>query len=240
MDNFVVYAYVRSGPDRFGRMGTFYYIGKGRPGRPFQCSKGSRHIKCPRDRKNNILILHSNLDEQTAFEYEKRLIQFYGRIDTTNFGVLRNLTDGGDGSSGVIFSKERRKRISERFKGEGNPMYGKIGKLPPAYGLKRSEECKKKLSEARKGPNNPMYGKTGPQHNRYKIPHTPETINKLSLHFDWYHQDYGEVLNTSTSALVRMFPEQKLDRSALVKVSLGKANRHKNWILLKNKKSRHC
>ena len=59
-NNFVVYAYVRSKPDRFGREGTFYYIGKGRPNRPYQ--RSGRTVKRPKNVKF-IKVLHQNLDE---------------------------------------------------------------------------------------------------------------------------------------------------------------------------------
>lgn len=101
--------------------GTFYYIGKGTPRRPY--SKRQKGIKPPVDR-DRILILHSNLDEDTAFEYERKLILFYGRKDKGT-GLLRNMTDGGDGVSGWMPSEEWRKKKSESMKGENNPFYGK-------------------------------------------------------------------------------------------------------------------
>lgn len=132
-ENFVVYCYLREKEDRFGRYGTIYYVGKGRPNRPYQCYKYSRTVKCPRDRENNIVILHKNLKEETAFDYEKKLIELYGRIDTTEFGVLRNLTDGGEGPTGILITEEKRKKLS----GEKNGMYGK----------KHTAEARKIMSE---------------------------------------------------------------------------------------------
>lgn len=52
-----------------------------------------------------------------------------------------NLTDGGEGSIGCIFSDERRRELSEKMKGKGNAFYGKH----------HSEETKAKLSKANKG-----------------------------------------------------------------------------------------
>jgi hypothetical protein len=77
-----------------------------------------------------------------------------------------------------IMTDDYRKKISERLKGENNPMFGKFGKLNPFFGKKHTEETKKKMIDGRdysvyrteefrqkisklsKGKNNPMYGKT--------------------------------------------------------------------------------
>jgi hypothetical protein len=62
-----------------------------------------------------------------------------------------------------------KKKLSERMKGENNPMYGirltgelnpmygKFGKDHPAYGYKHTEEHKQKISKLYKGENNPAW-----------------------------------------------------------------------------------
>lgn len=50
---------------------------------------------------------------------------------------------------GKVVGIETRNKLSELFKGENNPFFGK----------KHSEETKRKLSESRKGEKNPMFGK---------------------------------------------------------------------------------
>jgi hypothetical protein len=106
MDNFVVYAYCR-------KDGTFYYIGKGNPGRPYVW-RGKRGINPPLD-KSRVLILHSGLSEEIALDYEKRFILFYGRKDTGT-GLLKNRTDGGEGTCGWNPSKEYREKRSAQTK----------------------------------------------------------------------------------------------------------------------------
>lgn len=77
-----------------------------------------------------------------------------------------------------IMTDEVKKRMSERVKGENNPMFGKFGELNPFFGKKHTEETKKKIINGRdysvykteefrqkisklsKGNNNPMYGKS--------------------------------------------------------------------------------
>lgn len=137
-NNFVVYAYVRKGSDRFGRKGTYYYIGKGRPWRPYSNLR-SKNAKKPKD-NSRILILHKNLDEKTAIKYEISLILFYGRMDLHPWGVLRNLTDGGEGASGTIVPKETRIKMSESHLGSKSHNYNPRDWYHPEHGevLKKS------------------------------------------------------------------------------------------------------
>ena len=157
MNNFVVYAYCR-------KDGTFYYIGKGRPDRPY--SKRKKGINPPKD-LGRILILHQNLSENTAFSYETGLILFYGRKDIGT-GLLRNKTNGGEGVSGWIPDEEWRRKKSEDMKGEGNPMFGVS--LPPETLKKASEKRMENYTPEKNfffgvrltGERNPMYGKSRP------------------------------------------------------------------------------
>jgi hypothetical protein len=232
--NFLVYAYTRSKNSRFGGKGTFYYIGKGRPNRPYSCGEKDRNIKCPRDRVNNILILHSNLDEETALLYEKLLIQLYGRIDTTEFGVLRNLTDGGEGFAGVIFTDDHKKKIAKALSKPRNwyhPDYGKILQKSVSELVNMFPNQKLSRSALRQ-----VFLGNRFHHKGWKLPEN-KNVNKKAkadLH-DWYHPQYGEIFQKSYSDLIRMFPEQKLNRHGLRQVSLGNHSHRNGWKLLKNK-----
>jgi NUMOD3 motif len=164
-----VYAYV-------SKRGTVYYIGKGKGNRAWQRHKGCN--ACPPKDNSHIVIMEDNLTEIGALALERRYIRWYGRKDLGT-GILRNLTDGGDGVSGIIRSEEVRKRMSDAQTGEKHHFYGKqhnpetIEKLRNAkIGKKRtpfSEEHKRKIKESHSGSRNPMFGRK----------HSPETIEKI-------------------------------------------------------------
>ena len=126
---FYVYAYLR-------KNGIPYYIGKGQDRR---CYEKHGRIRLPSNR-NLIVFLEKNLSEVGAFALERRYIRWYGRKGIEPNGVLLNLAEGGEGSSGYIPSKERRLQIS-------NQMKGNIINV----GRKRSKESNQARSKTLKG-----------------------------------------------------------------------------------------
>jgi hypothetical protein len=103
---FYVYAYLRTN-------GTPYYISKGKNGRAW--SK-SHNVHLPKNR-SSIVILEGNLTEIGALAIERRMIKWYGRKDNKT-GILRNKTDGGEGSSGYKHTNEAKEKISKIHKGK--------------------------------------------------------------------------------------------------------------------------
>jgi hypothetical protein len=138
-NDYYTYAYLRE--DR-----TPYYIGKGRGRRIYS---PNRFINPPTD-KSRIIFLKKNLAEAEAFKHEVYMIFVLGRKDLGT-GVLRNLTNGGEGASGVVQSEEKKRKCSEANSGEKHPRFG----------IPNTEEQKRKISEALSGENNPQYGRTG-------------------------------------------------------------------------------
>lgn len=89
MTNYYTYLWLRED-------GTPYYVGKGTPKRAFR--KGH-----PKGR----VILQEHPCEADAFAVEVFLIAYYGRKDLGT-GILRNLTDGGEGTLGKNEDTKRR------------------------------------------------------------------------------------------------------------------------------------
>jgi hypothetical protein len=144
---YYTYAYLRE--DR-----TPYYIGKGEKDRIYK--KGKGEVKPPKA-KSRIIFLKQNLTEEEAFRHEKYMIAVFGRKDLGT-GILRNRTNGGEGSSGAIHTPETRAKISAAMKGKNSPNYGKTlspetkAKLSAAQkGKTLSTETKAKISAAQKG-----------------------------------------------------------------------------------------
>jgi hypothetical protein len=99
-----------------------------------------------------IEITHDNILWEEACSIEKYLISFYGRHDL-KIGNLANMTDGGDGRSNHIKTKEEIEKHRIAIMGERNPMYGKVsaqtGKKGFFSGHKHTEETKLKIRSYR-------------------------------------------------------------------------------------------
>ncbi len=183
MNNYYIYIYLD--PRKFGKysyknLGFLYepfYVGKGK-GKRFEEIYWSRNSffknKINKIKKLGfipvIFKLYENISEEESFEFEKQLIKEIGRFDLGT-GPLVNMTNGGEGSSGLIFSKEHRKKLSEKNK---ERVF--------------SEKTRKKISENKKGENNPNFGKSRSKEIKNKISyskkgyhHSEETKNKISL-----------------------------------------------------------
>ena len=101
----------------------------------------------------NREILFYDLNEITAKLIEEDLIYYY-----KNFNLSYNISNGGDGSKGVIMSEESKLKMSNAKKGKPSKRKGchlseeTKEKLRQAnLGKHHSDETKRKCSEANKG-----------------------------------------------------------------------------------------
>jgi hypothetical protein len=140
-NGFYVYAYLRNDE-------TPYYIGKGkgvRAWKPHLRQNGTNLLP----NEDRIRILAHGLSDNEAKLLEKTLISSFGRADLGE-GILRNLTNGGDGTSGAKISEKTLTKKSIALKGK---------KTGP-----HSTERKANISKGRKGIPAKNKGKPMPKH----------------------------------------------------------------------------
>lgn len=94
------------------------------------------------------MLLKQNLSEAEAFQHEKYLIAVLGRKDLGT-GILRNMTNGGEGSSG--FSDEVIKKIRKARQSQQCPRKNSL----------HSEETKALYRKQRKQYDYIFYGPNG-------------------------------------------------------------------------------
>lgn len=148
---FYTYAYLRE--DR-----TPYYIGKGCGKRAYR--QLNHNVKTPP--KDRILILKNKITNEDAKKHEKYMIAVFGRKNNGT-GILRNLTDGGEGVSGLKQTEQSREKMRKPNTKEHNDKvrksikqkwendeYDKEEWRKRNLGKKQSEETIKKKSESLK------------------------------------------------------------------------------------------
>ena len=140
---YYTYAYLRE--DR-----TPYYIGKGQGQRAYR-DEFRKGCGTPKDR-SRILILKYFEVEADAYKHEIYMIAVLGRKDLGT-GILRNLTDGGEGCSGFTFtqSEEFSQRQSQRLTGVPKSPEHRKRISESCKGRVMSSEAKAKMSKSKKG-----------------------------------------------------------------------------------------
>lgn len=73
----------------------------------------NRYLAKHTDCRVEFAAINQSLED--AKSLEKKLIKQYGRLDL-NTGTLFNLTDGGDGTSGLLMTEEQKSKISQGAK----------------------------------------------------------------------------------------------------------------------------
>lgn len=120
------------------------YIGKGSKNRAWRFNRRNGHCESwiksltNKNKKPRVYLIRSNLSEYDAFRIEKLLIRACKKLGFN----LTNLTDGGDGVSGLVMSKETRNKIRHTF--------FKKYQIPWNKGKRASKKLRKALSRGRK------------------------------------------------------------------------------------------
>ena len=206
---YYTYAYLRED-------GTPYYIGKGKGKRLYKKSKGE--VGKPKN-KSKIIFLKQNLTEAEAFRHEIYMIAVFGRKDLGT-GILRNRTNGGEGSSGCKYTEERR----EKRKGQSNPFYGKT----------HSEEIKEKIRQSKLGKNNPMYGKSPSKQTKEKL--SKSISGENNVRSNWWKIIFTDGRVIVKCGLSTWAKENGYNYSSVYGVYTGKRNKHKDIITVEKLK----
>jgi hypothetical protein len=193
MNNYYTYAYLRED-------GTPYYIGKGKGNRAYK--KGNRVFSPPP--KNRIILLKQNLTEEEAFKHEIYMIAVFGRKDLGT-GILRNRTNGGDGTSGYIMKEKQKRKLSEKATGRIMSESARLQMSISQIGRKHPEDVKTKISQKQLGKNNHNY------------------------QYDWkFTFNCGKVI--ITSSMPSWCKNNGYDKAALMRVCKGQVGRHKDIV----------
>jgi len=200
---YYTYAYLRED-------GTPYYIGKGKGNRVNKKGKGEVY---PPKNKNKIIKLKQNLTEKEAFKHEIYMIAVFGRIDLGT-GILRNKTDGGEGSSGCKYTEGRR----DKRKGENNPFYGKT----------HSKEAKEKIKQSKIGKNNPMYGKSPSEETRKKLSNSISGQNNHKS--NWWKIIFSDGRIIVKCGLSNWVKENGYNHASVYGVYIGQRKKHKDIV----------
>ena len=133
--------------------GAPYYVGKGAGRRAF-IKHRHNGMECPP--KERVLVYPAE-SEAEALETETVLIWYYGRKDLGT-GCLRNLTNGGEGTSGRKLSDKSRLAIAQVLQGRERPesVRQKIARshrgLPVSAETKRRMQASQKLRRSQETP----------------------------------------------------------------------------------------
>lgn len=165
-----------SGKQGFRRIKSHFYK-EGKRGNPLKASVINKIEKLGLSVGEQIMAF--DLSEEDAFAVEKIFISMYGRRNIKT-GILTNLTDGGEGSSGTVWTEEQRKNKSEWNKAFWkNPLIKEQARQRMLVRIEKngiyfhSDQNKKKMSVAQqkrfKNTQGTMKGKKHTQEAKDKI-----------------------------------------------------------------------
>ena len=201
--------------------GGLFYIGKGHANRAYNTKDRNIHWKrvVAKYGKPHVEILAHWDTEKEAFDHEKLLITSFKEMGF----VLANITDGGEGSTGLRHTEEVKQRIRRLNTGR-KPTPEQIEKIRiSSTGRKHTSETLAKMSIAQKGNINGK-GNLGSKRSE-------ETKKKLSIaKTGTKMSDEHRAIISATNKGKKQSPEQIKKRIAarLITIALKKQNERKD------------
>lgn len=149
------YAYLFCYPD-----GTPYYVGVGKGDRARKVARNrwANHIdaKIRASGRTTLRVVVECFTRDEACSLEKKWIKEHGRRHRDG-GLLVNITDGGEGAPGMVWTEEMRGKVSRALKGRRRApeVCAQLSKSlrgnKNALGLKHSEETRARMSVSLRG-----------------------------------------------------------------------------------------
>ena len=154
--------------------GKVFYIGRGCNDRAWSKRDRNKYWHNTVNKYGYLVqLFEEGLTLQESKDREIYWIAYFGKENLTN------MTDGGEGFSGLKHSEEAKQKMSETRK----------GRIPPNKGLKMSEEQKIKLREAHKGKKHSEEHKRKVVEARSGYKHSETTKKKMSESAKLYYQN---------------------------------------------------
>ena len=230
----IVYRHIR--PDK----NQPFYVGIGKEEeRAYNKVKRNKIWKDIKNKNKNYVveIIFRDLSWEEACRREILYIKLYGRIDQGT-GILANMT-GGDGTNGLKWSDESRKRVSEQRKGIKQTPENIAKRVAGRIGKPLSEEHKQKLRESKLGDKNPWFGKKFSEDhiNKLIISLTGRTCSQ-DTRLKIARAQGKKVFNTATKEIFLTIKEAAdsigMKRSTLESKLRGENKNNTNFIYLTN------
>jgi len=229
--------------------GLPFYIGKGKNQRELSQTRNQFWKNISKKHGFVSKRLYENLTEQEAWDIETALIEQYGKL-SDGTGCLCNLSNGGEGASGVVHSKETKQKWSNAKKGKTwEEIYGVEQANKMREDRKKTKRVhlavtREKMSASKKGENNPMFAKTFSKEHREKLSEArtgKPSPTKGIKHSNEARQNYAkaaklratrsdiyEKVSTKLTGIKRSEEtKKKMSESAKVREALKKLNKGK-------------
>jgi hypothetical protein len=239
------YVYLHTNPTT----GKPFYVGKGKGSRAYSLKGRNKfwHNIVAKHGKE-VQIIHEGLSEQDAHKMETELILLYGRRDIGT-GDLVNLTDGGEGVHGKVYTKKERKHHSKVMKQYYASDCARNKRSIIAQQVNARPEVKAKISKSMKLLNtNPLvlrkkrrntkasWNNTDIRNKRTasirSVRSTAESKNKTRLQAQKTYKGFisptGEIYRNVTNLSV-FCTTHGITKNGMYSVASGKLKQHKGW-----------